>query len=152
LEEKMVAEMVSSKSSAAPVVIPAADAQAAPVSRKALWAGRILTGLMALMLLFSAVMKLLQPEDVLKEFARLGYPETLALAIGIVEIACAVLYVIPRTSILGAILLTGYLGGATATHVRIGDAFLPPVIIGILIWLSLYLRDRRLRALVPLRS
>jgi Mn2+/Fe2+ NRAMP family transporter len=73
--------------------------------------------------------------------------------IGILEIACTVIYVIPRTSVLGAILLTGYLGGATATHVRIGDpSFFGPVIFGVLVWLGLWLRDARLRALLPLRS
>jgi hypothetical protein len=97
-------------------------------------------------------MKLAKPTPLVEEFTRLGYGEGHALPIGILEIVCTVLYVIPRTSVLGAILLTGYLGGATATHVRIGDPFFIPIILGVLIWLGLLLRDSRLRALLPLRS
>ena len=92
--------------------------QTAPVSKKRLWAGRIISALPVLMLLFSGVMKLIKPAFLVQEFARLGYPESLALGIGILELSCTVVYVIPRTSIFGAILLTAYLGGATATHVR----------------------------------
>jgi len=126
--------------------------QTAPVSKKTLWAGRIISALPILMLLFSGVMKLVKPAPVVEEFARLGYAESAALGIGILEIVCTVIYAIPRTSILGAILLTGYLGGATATHVRIGDPFFAPVVFGVLVWLGLYLRDDRLRALLPLRK
>ncbi len=127
--------------------------QTAPVSKKKLWAGRILSALPVLMLLFSGVMKLVKPAAVVQGFAHFGYPESLALSIGILELACAVVYVIPRTSVLGAILLTGYLGGATATHVRIGEAlFIIPVILGVLVWGGLFLRDDRLRALIPLRT
>jgi hypothetical protein len=104
------------------------------------------------MLLFSGVMKLMRPVAVLEEFGRLGYPESLIVGIGIVEIFCAVVYLIPRSSILGAILVTGYLGGATATHVRIGDPFFIPIVLGAAIWAGLFLRDDRLRALIPLRS
>ncbi len=128
-------------------------AQTAPVSKKKLWAGRILSALPVLMLLFSGVMKLMKPAPVVQGFAHFGYPESLALCIGILELACTVVYVIPRTSVLGAILLTGYLGGATATHVRIGEAlFIIPVILGVLVWGGLFLRDDRLRALIPLRT
>ena len=128
-------------------------AQTAPVSKKKLWAGRILSALPVLMLLFSGVMKLIKPAPVVQEFARLGYPESVVLGIGILELACTVVYVIPRTSVLGAILVTGYLGGATATHVRIGEAlFIIPVILGVLVWGGLFLRDDRLRALIPLRT
>ncbi len=84
--------------------------------------------------------------------AHYGYPEGALLRITLVEIACALVYAIPRTSILGAILLTGYLGGATATHVRAGEPFFLPLVVGIVVWLGLYLRDGRLRALVPLRG
>jgi hypothetical protein len=102
-------------------------------------------------------MKLVKPAGfgVAEEFTRLGYAEGAALRIGILEIVCTVIYVIPQTSVLGAILLTGYLGGAVATHVRIGDplfnAFMP-ALFGALVWGGLYLRDERLRALLPLRS
>jgi hypothetical protein len=111
-----------------------------------------LTGLISAALTFSAVMKFVKPPDVAKEFVRLGYRENMAMGIGILEIACAILYIIPQTSILGAILLTGYLGGAVATHVRIGDPFLPPVIMGVLLWLGVFLREPRLRAILPWRQ
>ena len=129
-----------------------AGSQHAPVSKKRLWAGRIISGLAVLMLLSSGVMKLMRPVAVVEEFGRLGYPENLIIPIGILELFCAVVYLIPRSSILGAILVTGYLGGATATHVRIGDQFFMPIVFGVAIWAGLFLRDDRLRALIPLRS
>lgn len=122
------------------------------VSKKALWAGRIISALPVLMLIFSGVMKLMKPAPVLQEFARLGYQDRHAVILGIVELACVIIYLIPRTAVLGAILVTAYLGGAVATHLRIGDPFFNPIIPGILVWLGLYLRDPRLRALVPLRK
>ena len=129
------------------------NVQTAPTSKWMLWGGYIASAIPVLMLLFSAVLKLAKPAFLVKEFDRLGYGENLALIIGIVEIGCTAIYLIPRTSILGAILLTGYLGGATATHVRIGDpSFFMPVILGVLVWLGLYLRDNRLRALLPLKE
>ena len=127
--------------------------QAAPVSKKMLWAGRIMSALPVLMLLFSAVGKLAKPAAVVQGFAQFGYPENLLLPLGIVELLCTLIYLIPRTSVLGAILLTGYLGGATATHVRIGDpSFITPVIAGMMVWGGIFLRDERLRALLPLKS
>lgn len=129
--------------------------QAVSVSKKTRWAGIIISALPALLLLFSGVMKVVKPAGVPEEFARQGYAENLALSIGILELACTVVYIIPRTSVLGAILLTGYLGGAVATHVRIGDPLfnvLAPALFGALIWGGLYLRDERLRAILPLRS
>jgi len=114
--------------------------------------GWVLGGLLAAMLAFSASMKFAQPEMFQKEFVgRLGYPMSTAMAIGVTELACAVLYMIPQTSVLGAILLTGYLGGAIATHVRIHDAFIGPAIFGVVAWLGLYLRDPRIRELLPFR-
>jgi hypothetical protein len=130
--------------------------QAAPVSKKRLWVGRILSGLAALFLLFDAVIKLMKIRAVAEAFVKLGYPTSLAVPIGIVLLACVVIYTIPRTSVLGAILLTGYLGGAIATHVRVGDPLfshvLFPTYVALLIWGGLYLREERLRALIPLRS
>lgn len=126
--------------------------QASTSTKKMLWLGRIVSALPVLMLLFSAVIKLLKLANVVTEFGRLGYPESRVLGIGILELACTIVYLIPRTSVLGAILLTGYLGGATATHVRIGDPFIFPPIFGVLLWLGLYLRDERLRALLPWRN
>ncbi len=128
------------------------DTHAAPVSKSMVWTGRIVSALPVLMLLFSGAMKLVKPEPVVKGFTDLGWPESLALSLGIVELTCTVIYVIPQTSVLGAILLTGYLGGAIATHVRIEEQFVFPIILGILVWGGLFLRDARLRALIPLRS
>lgn len=123
----------------------------APKSSKAmLWASYAITALVTGGLLFSASMKILKPKELVDEFTRLGWPDRLALPLGIVEVVAAVLFVIPRTSVLGAVVITGYLGGATATHVRIDDAFLPPVIMGMLVWGALWLRDSRIRALLPL--
>ena len=126
--------------------------QPAPLSKGMIWTGRILSALPVLMLLFSATMKFVMPPDAAKGFEHLGYPLSLALGLGILELTCTLLYVIPRTSVLGAILLAAYLGGATATHVRVGDPFYMPVLLGVLVWAGLYLRDPRLRALLPLRT
>jgi DoxX-like protein len=124
---------------------------AVPVGKTSLWTGRILSALPVLMLAFSAIMKLLKPAPVVQGFAQYGYPEYLLVPLGIVEMLCAVVYVIPRTAVLGAILMTGYLGGATATNVRVGDpSFLIPVLLGVLAWAGLFLRDDRLRALLPM--
>jgi hypothetical protein len=125
------------------------DTQAAPVSKKMLWAGRILSAIPVLFLLFDGVAKLTKPASVVEATVRLGYPESIIPGLGILLLVCTVVYVIPHTSVLGAILLTGYLGGAIATHVRIGDPLFPilfPSIVGALI-----LRDERLRTLIPLR-
>jgi len=118
-----------------------------------LWAGRIFTAIPVLMLLVSGVMKLVRPPAVIEGFVtKFGYQESAILGIAIAELACAVLYAIPRTAVLGAILVTGYLGGATATHVRVSDAFLAPVLLGVMAWAGLFFRDERLRRLVPFRQ
>lgn len=125
------------------------------VSTKAwqLWTGRVLSGLPALMMLFSASMKLSHaPQFVEMWTGKLGFPESALSPIGILELVCVVTYLVPRTAVLGAGLLSAYLGGAVASHVRVGDPFVVPVILGLLIWAGLYLRDERVRALVPLRS
>jgi hypothetical protein len=124
---------------------------AAPVSKASLWIGRILSAVPVLMLLFSAGMKFAKPPAVLEGFAHLGIPEKLAFGLGVLELGCTVIYAIPRTAVLGAILLTGYLGGATLTHLRVVEPFIAPVLLGVAIWGGLYLRDPRLRALIPLR-
>ena len=125
--------------------------QPSTVAKTALWTGRVISTLPVLMLLMSAVMKFMKPPPVVEGFAHLGLPESLALGLGILEMLCTVLYVIPRTAVLGAILLTGYLGGATVTHLRVGDPFIMPAILGVFVWGGLFLRDPRLRALIPLR-
>lgn len=122
-----------------------------PVSKKTLWAGHTISALAVLFLLFDGVIKVLKMMPAVEATTQLGYPESLVFGIGIIELVCLVVYVIPQTSVLGAILLTGYLGGATATHVRIGDPFFAPIVVGLLVWGGLFLRDDRLRALVPLR-
>ena len=131
------------------------DANAAPVSKAMLWAGRILTAIPALFLTMDGVMKLFKPAPVVEGTVQLGYPESVIVALGIVLLVSTVLYMIPRTAVLGAILLTGYLGGATASHVRMGGPFFNivfPSLIGIMIWGGIYARDARLRALIPLRK
>ena len=125
------------------------------VSKKTLWIGRIVGGLPALFLLVDGAMKLAKPAVVVEATTKLGYPESTIIPIGVVLLACTVLYLIPTTAVLGAILLTGYLGGAVATHVRAGEPLFSVVfaiIFGVLLWLALYLVDPRLRALVPLRK
>ena len=128
------------------------ETSGASSSSKFLWAGRITSAIPVLALLASGLMKLSNSAQVVEGFAKFGYPQKLLLPIGLAEILCTIVYLIPRTSVLGAVLLTGYLGGATATHVRISDVFIPPVILGIMVWGGLYFRDSRLRALLPLRS
>ena len=123
----------------------------APVSKKILWTGRVISILPALMLIMSGVMKLLKPAAVVEGMTKLGWPERLAVPLGILELTCVVLYLVPQTAVLGAILLTGYLGGAIATHVRIGEPFITILPLGIALWGGLFLRDPRLRVLIPLR-
>ena len=123
----------------------------APVSTAARWTGWILGVVPSLLLLFSAVMKLMRPPEVIKGFTDLGWPDRLAVSIGVVELVCTIVYLVPQTAVLGAILLSGYLGGAMATHVRLEQPFFMQFLIGVVLWLGLYLRDRRLRALLPLR-
>lgn len=133
----------------------AANVQVGSVPAKGVWAGRIVSWLPGLFLLLDGVAKLFKPRPVIEGTIKLGYSESVIIPIGIVLIVCTVLYLIPRTAVLGAILLTGYLGGAVATHVRAADGIFPVVFavtFGVLLWLGLYLRDARLRELMPLRS
>ena len=121
------------------------------ISPAARWTGWVLSVLPALLLCFSASMKFVNPPAVSDSFTHLGWPMRLAIVLGVLEVSVALIYLIPRTAVLGAILCTGYLGGATATTLRVGDSFMGPVILGMVIWLGLYLRDPRVRALIPLR-
>ncbi len=120
------------------------------------WAGYILSGLPAIFLILDAVGKLFKPEVVVKGTVELGYPESVIVPLGILLLVCTIIYLIPQTAVLGAILLTGYLGGTVATHVRIGNPLfthtLFGVYLGVMLWLGIYFRDSRLRQLVPLRS
>jgi len=120
--------------------------------RSWLWAGRIASALPVLGMLFSGVVKLTGNLNVIEVFTgKFGYPQQTLVPIGIVEIACVVVYAVPRTAVLGAILTTAYLGGAVATHIRAQDPFTPPILFGIVVWIGLYLRDDRIRRLLPLR-
>jgi uncharacterized membrane protein YphA (DoxX/SURF4 family) len=123
----------------------------APVSKAALWTGRVLSAVPVALLVMSGVMKFTKSPELVEGFTHLGWPENLAIALGILELTCTVLYVIPQTAVLGAVLLTGYMGGAIATHVRINEPIYLHIGLGVVIWLGLYLRDARLRALLPLR-
>lgn len=123
------------------------------VSKTTRWAGRILSALPVLYLLLVGATRLVQQEGVMQWFVGLGWPASLAVPTAILELACTALYVIPQTSVLGAVLLTGYLGGACATEVRIQDWVHAALAVGVglLVWAGLYLRERRLHALLPLR-
>ena len=121
-------------------------------SGKVVWVGRVITVLVSLLFLFSASMKFIGGAEVKEGMAHLGLPESMIVPLGILEAACTVIYLIPATSALGAILLAGYIGGAICTHWRVGDPFLGQVAIGLVIWLGIYLREPRLAALIPLRK
>src|SRR5947207_3125859 len=133
---------------------PTPDYQSKPTttSKGMLWTGRVIS---AIPILFMAglgtAMLIAAPQKVKEGMTKYGYPPGAAMPILIAEILCAILYLIPQTAVLGAILLTGYLGGAVATHVHAGEAFWIPILMGTLVWLGLLLRDARLRELLPLR-
>ena len=118
--------------------------------------GYALTAFVALFLTFDTVLKVLQLAPAMQGTTELGYPASSVLVIGVIELVCLVLYLIPQTSVLGALLLTGYLGGAIATHVRIGSPLLThilfPIYVALMVWGGLYLRESRLRALLPFRT
>ena len=119
-------------------------------------AGYVLTGLVAAFLAFDTVMKLLQLAPAVQGTTELGYPAGTVVVIGAIELVCLVLYLIPRTSVLGALVLTGYLGGAIATHLRVGSPLpthtLFPIYVALMVWGGLYLRESRLRELLPFRT
>jgi hypothetical protein len=127
--------------------------QTASISTTSLWAGRVISTLVVLFLVFDGTIKALRLPAVVDGSVKAGYPAGTVLPIGLVLLACVVVYVIPRTSILGAILLTGYLGGATATMVRMSNPWFGfPAGFGALVWAGLFLRDERLRTLIPVRK
>ncbi len=118
---------------------------------KLVWTGRVLSVLSAFPFLMSAVMKLKGGPDLDKGMEHLGLPGSMVLPLAILELTCTVVYLIPMTSVLGAVLLTGYMGGAICTHWRVGDPFFVQIILGMVVWLGLYLREDRLRSLLPRR-
>ena len=129
------------------------EKQTAKVSKAAQWTGYVMSAMPVLLVLMSSVMKLMKLPAVVDGFAKSGVPEKLIVPVGLIELTCVVVYLIPRTSVLGAILMTGLLGGATLTTLRIGDPTYPmPVVLGMLAWGGLYMRDLRIRELIPLRS
>jgi hypothetical protein len=125
-------------------------------SKKALWTGRVMSGFVTAFMLFDAGIHILKPAPVVEAFEKLHLPLYLAVVLGVIELFCILLYVLPRTAVLGAILLTGYLGGAIATQLPVSQSLfgeiLFPVYVGVLVWGGIYLRDERLRALFPWRS
>jgi hypothetical protein len=130
--------------------------ETSPRSKKSLWTGRIFGGLITAFLLFDATIHLMRPAPVVEGFAKLNFPLRLAVPLAVIELVCVLLYVIPRTSILGAILLTGYLGGAVAIQLPTGNSMfgeiLFPVYMGVIVWGAIFLLDEKLRALIPWRS
>ena len=125
------------------------------ISRSALWTSRVITGVVALLLAFDAGIKLIQAKPAIEGSAQLGFGPTQVLVIGVVALVCLVLYLVPRTAPLGAVLWTGYFGGAVVTHLRVGNPLFTHILSGVyvstLIWVSLYLRDPRVRALLGKR-
>ena len=121
-------------------------------SGKVVWIGRVISMLVALVFLLSGVMKVKGGPELKEGLAHLGLPESIVIPLAIIELACVALYLIPATSVLGAILLTGFMGGAILTHWRVGDPVFIQIAIGLLLWLGLYLREARLKALIPLRQ
>lgn len=128
---------------------------AVPIGRSAVlvWTGRLVSAIPVYVILSSARWKLTRTAWYVQEWARIGWPDGALAQLAVVQLACVVLYVIPQTAVLGAILLTGYLGGAVATYVRMGELYPPlvPLTTAVLAWLGLFLREPRLRALVPFR-
>jgi DoxX-like protein len=119
---------------------------------KRVWSGRVVSVLAVLPFVPSATMKLLRVQPVVEGFGHLGLPEWLIAPLGILELLCVAVYAVPRTSVLGAILMTGFIGGTIVTHLRMGEPIYMQSAIGILVWLGLWLRDPRLRALLPVRN
>ena len=117
------------------------------------WTGRVMSTLVSFAVASSGFMKLQGGDEILKNFEKFGYPSSLLSTLGIVEIACVLIYAIPQTAVLGAVLMTGYFGGAVATHVRISDpSFAGALVLGIVVWGGLFFRDARVRALLPFRK
>ena len=119
--------------------------------RIGVWIGRVLSVLASLLFLLSALTILKGGEQVVQRMAHIGISENLMESLAILELCCVVLYLIPLTSVLGAILLTGYVGGAICTRLRIGDPFVMEIVLGVAIWLGLWLREARLSSLMPIR-
>jgi hypothetical protein len=120
-------------------------------SGKMVWTGRIVSAIVVLFLIAGSTFGIIKQAEMAPEMARMGFPPGMGIKISITCILCALIYAFPRTAVLGAILLTGYFGGATLTHLRIGEPFFIPILVGVVAWGGIFLRDERLRALIPLR-
>lgn len=120
-------------------------------SGKAVWTGWVISVLASLVFLFSGLMKVKGGPELEQGLAHLGLPASMILTLAVLEIACVVIYLIPPTAVLGAILLAGYVGGAIVTHWRVGDPVVVQIVLGLLVWLGIYLREPRLKALIPVR-
>ncbi len=123
----------------------------AAASGRVVWVGRVISVLASLVFLMSAFMKLKGGPELTQGMEHLGLPASMVMPLAVLEISCVVVYLIPTTSVLGAILLAGYVGGTICTHWRVGDPFFVQIVLGIFVWLGVYLREDRLRALIPLR-
>jgi hypothetical protein len=126
--------------------------QTASLSKKMLWTGIIISALPSILFIVTGVFPFINPAAAQAGTAHMGYPASVGVVISVLEIGCVILYMIPQTSVLGAVLLTGYLGGATASHIRIGEPPLLPLVVAAFVWLGIYLREPRLRAVLPLRK
>jgi hypothetical protein len=120
-------------------------------SKKIVWVGWVLSVLASLLFLFSAFIKFKGGPDMDQAMTHLGLPASMVLPLGILELTCVVIYLIPATSVLGAILLAGYVGGTIVTCWRVGDPFIVNIVLGLVVWLGIYLREPRLKDLIPLR-
>jgi hypothetical protein len=121
-------------------------------SRKAVWTGRVISILVSLMFLVSAFLKFKGGPQLAEGMTHLGIPESMVLPLAVLELTVTAIYLIPPTAVLGAVLLTGYIGGALCTHWRVGDSFIVHIVLGMMMWLGLYLREPRLRPLLPIRT
>lgn len=123
----------------------------ATASKTGVWVGRVISALISLLFLFSGAMKLVGGPQVAEGFAHLGLPESMRVPLGILELACVAVYLIPATAVIGAILMAGYVGGTIVTAWRVGDPVYLQIALGLLLWLGLYLREPRLKPLIPVR-
>ena len=127
-------------------------AQVPAISKGRLWAGIIISALPSILFVVTGLFPFIDPAKAAEGTAHMGYPVHLGTVISILEIGCAIIYMVPQTSVLGAILLTGYLGGATASHIRIGEPPVMPLVVAALVWLGIYLREPRLQSVLPVRK
>lgn len=127
------------------------DFKTGRVSKLSFWTGWVFSAIPIMLMFVGGFYTIGHTDMVQQQLNHFGYPDNFARKLIVIEMACGLIYAIPQTAVLGAILLTGYLGGTVATHLRVGEAPVPPIVLGVLVWLGLLLRDSRLRGLIPLR-